>query len=242
MRISIRQNNTLQVFKLGITTNKKIAAQGEKIVQTYTYSKAQFEFVKEMLSLNKKVSMNDFFSLDAANCFDCPFSRNSGNGKCYTHKYMQFSGFISSLKSIVREFKDFESIPTFGNEKMSQIASMCENRYVRFGTYGEPTMHPIDLVSKMVAVSKSWTGYTHQYIKNLSFAKFFMASVHNEMQASTAKRQFGFRSFIAANDNNMEAIKCPASKEGGFKSNCSACGLCSGINGKGKKDVVILEH
>lgn len=242
MRISARANNTLQVFKLGTTTNKKIAPKSEKIVQTYSYSKDQFEYVKDILASGAKVSMADFFSLDTANCFDCPFSKNSGNGKCYTHKYMQFSGFISMLKSIVKEFNTFESIPTFDTQKVSQIASICENKYVRFGSYGEPTLHPLDLVRKMVAVSKNWTGYTHQYFKNLDYGQFFMASVHNQSQAELAQKKFSYRSFVATKDSNVKAIQCPASKEGGFKSNCSACGLCSGTNGKGKKDVVILEH
>jgi hypothetical protein len=33
-----------------------------------------------------------------------------------------------------------------------------------------------------------------------------------------------------------------ASKEMGFKTNCAKCGLCSGTEGKGKKDIKILEH
>jgi hypothetical protein len=38
------------------------------------------------------------------------------------------------------------------------------------------------------------------------------------------------------------AVGCPASKEGGYKSNCATCGLCSGLLGKGKKDVKIIVH
>jgi len=242
MRISIRVDNNLQVFKLGITSNKKIAAQGEKIVQTYTYSKLQFEYVKQHVANGTSPSLKEFYSLDSENCFDCPFSGNSGNGKCYTHKFGQYRGFIGMIKSIVREFGSFESIPTFDSEKVDQITTMCENRFVRFGSYGEPAMHDIKLVSNMASVSKSWSGYTHQYFKNIDFSKFFMASVHNELQAITASKKFGYRSFIASDNNGSNATKCPASKESGFKSNCSACGLCSGVNGKGKKDVHINEH
>ena len=70
-----------------------------------------------------------------------------------------------------------------------------------------------------------------------------MASTHNQFQAKVAEEKFSFRSFIAVKDNaKTVGVICPASNEAGFKSNCADCGLCSGLMGKGKKDVVILEH
>ena len=68
-----------------------------------------------------------------------------------------------------------------------------------------------------------------------------MASVHNQAEADEA-RDKAYRSFIASQDNSEKAVSCPASKEAGFKSNCAKCGLCSGVLGKGKKDIKILQH
>ena len=239
MRITFKKDNTIQVFRLGKTANKKISNGNEKIVQTYTFSTDQFEYVLN----NKKCDFKTFFSLDAKNCFDCPFSANSGNAKCYTHKFMQYSGFVGMLRSIVKEFGNLNAIPEYSDHIVDKIVDISKNVYVRFGTYGEPTMHPLSLVSKVSEASKNWTEYTHQYFKKPEYNEYFMASTHNKLQAKTAKDKFGFRSFIAVKENNKGmGVICPASKEAGYKSNCATCGLCSGIKGKGKKDVVILEH
>jgi len=248
MRVTFQLGNTLQVFRLGTTTNKKISMPKVKIVQTYTYSIDQFEYVKSCLDNGLKTSFKDFFALDAANCFDCPFSSNSGTAKCYTHKFMQYSGFVSMLRSIVKEFGSLDNVPNYDDKTQRmliniELAVMAKDRYVRFGSYGEPTMHPIVIVGMMSHVAKSYTGYTHQYVNKPQYNKWFMASTHNQLQANTASDKFGFRSFIAVKDNNnVQAVICPASNEGGFKTNCADCGLCSGVMGKTKKDIVILEH
>ena len=247
MRVEIRNNNTLQVFTLGITTNKKIAVKGEKIVQTYIYSKFQYVYVQKCLNNNESVNFNEFFKLADTNCLDCPFSMLSEDKrKCYTHKYMQFSGFISSIKSIVRKYGDFNNIPELSFDLFAELVIMANNRYVRFGTYGEPVLHNFDLVSNMVSASKSYTSYTHQWRKPQynDFNRFFMASVHNEATTLQAEK-LGFRSFVIIDKNtekNNVFVSCPASKEMNFKSNCSKCALCSGIDGKGKKSVAINIH
>lgn len=242
-RITFTKDQTVQVFRLGTTTNKKIADAKEKIVQTYTFSKDQFDYIANCLAKEEKPVFKTFFSLDAKNCFDCPFSMNSGGGGCYTHKVMQYSGFVSMLKSIVKEFGSYDAIPEFSNMINLDLGVMAKDRYVRFGTYGEPSMHPISTVGLMTKMAKNWTGYTHQWFKKPEFSKWFMASVHNAVQEQRAKETFGFRSFVATdNDDVSGMVHCPASKEMGFKSNCSKCGLCSGSTGKGNKSVLILEH
>ena len=103
--------------------------------------------------------------------------------------------------------------------------------------------HPIDLVESVAMVAKNWTGYTLQFRKRKEFAPFFMASVHNDQQAKTARDLYNYRSFISYNGELIsQAVQCPASKEAGFKSVCSLCSLCSGNNGKGVKDVKINIH
>jgi hypothetical protein len=242
MRTTFQHSNTIQVFRSGKTVNKKIS-NGNKIVQSYIFSIDQFNYVKDCLDTDTKPRFKEFFNLDSQNCFDCPFSSNSGTGKCYTHKPRQYSGFIAMLRSIINEFKELENVPTYNVDILSKLINMSNNLYVRFGTYGEPSLHPLEIMTGITNVAKSWTGYTHQWFKKPEYSQWLMASTHSDMQAKTAKDKFGFRSFIAVKDNSRSsAVICPASKEGQFKSNCSDCGLCSGTQGKGKKDVVILEH
>jgi hypothetical protein len=261
MKVVFKLDGTIQVINLGYTSNKKIAEQrywtvksgkniGKvqsisivKIVQTYTFSIEQFDYIKESIENDTKIDFREFFALDAKNCFDCPFSINSGNGGCYTHKYMQYSGFIKMIKSLIKKFGASENIPNYNKSMHFENAiKIAKNRFVRFGSYGEPTLHPIELVESLSNVAKNWTGYTHQWFKKPEYAKYFMASVHNNVQEKSAKVKFKFRSFVATKTGINEFIQCPASKEAGFKSNCSKCGLCSGTNGKGSKSVVILVH
>ena len=236
-RIVFRHKDVLHVFSLGKTSNKKIATKGETIVQTYHFSREQFD------EAQGKTSMRDFFSKDGKVCMDCPFAVSNGAklSACYTHKLRQYTGFLSMLRSIGKHYSSFDDIDTFHFVHWSTIIKMCEDRYVRFGTYGEPSLIDVTLVREICDVAKSWTGYTHQWRKNDSFAPYFMASVHSAMEEEIATL-IGYRSFVVASETDSKFTSCPASEEMGFISNCSKCGLCSGTSGKGKKSVIILEH
>lgn len=236
MRVTTKVKDAILVFRLGKSTNGKISSGKEKILQVYSFSDAQLSYVSESVKNGVKVNAKQFFDLAEAVCFDCPFRAYL---KCYTHKYQQYAGFLSMLKSISREFKNVHEIPSI-HLLEKKIVDISNNRYIRFGTYGEPTLLPLNLVSNMVQASKSHTGYTHQWSKKPDYAAYFMASTHNENQANMAKK-IGFRSFIASNETLENAVVCPASSEAGFKSTCEKCGLCSGQR-KGTKNIQILEH
>jgi hypothetical protein len=243
-RITYVIGETIQVFSIGKTSNSKICKDPTaKIVQTYTFSKAQLQLVINAQETGVKFKMSEFFASDKANCGNCPFSGNQGKtGLCYTHKFTQYMGFLSMLRSIATQFKTVDSIPKLTPELSADIVRKSTNKYVRFGTYGEPTEIPLQLVSEVVAVSSNHTGYTHQYFVKKDYAPFFMASVHNAKQAETARTKFGFSSFIAATpekNDGIKAIICPASKEGGDTTDCKSCGLCSGFS---KIDVKINLH
>jgi len=237
MRIQFRQADALIVFTFGTTSNKKIAQPKEKIVQTFSFSRQQYEAVKGT------TTMRGFFELDGAVCMDCPFSVSNGAklSACYTHKVMQYSGFKSSLKSIAKHYPKWEDIPTLDRTMQDQIIKQSYGKYVRFGSYGEPSLIPIELVQAIVSVSKSWTGYTHQWNQKPEYAPYLMASVHTQAMEQVARRK-GWRSFIATPTPVQGIVNCPASNEQKFKSNCSKCGLCSGTQGKGNKSVYIIEH
>ena len=236
MRVIFKINNTLCVFRQGKTSNKKIAESNEKIVQTYHFSRGQFDVAQ------RKPTMAEFFSHDADVCMDCPFAVSNGAklSACYTHKFMQYSGFVTMLRSIGNQ-TTWDDIPEFNEDIERDILKMCNLKYVRFGTYGEPSLLPYHLASSICALAKSWTGYTHQWHKRPEYSTLFMASTHNEIGEEHAS-QNGWRSFVASARGIKGLVSCPASKEMGFKSNCSKCGLCSGTEGKGNKSVVILEH
>lgn len=226
-------NDNVFVVSKSKTTNKKIS-DGSALVQTYTFSKDQWL----LANTSKGFGMKKFFTMDGSNCLDCPYSGNQGEGGCYTHKFNQYVGFLSMLRSI-----KFSDLTPLDADKFMDAVLMCKDSYVRFGTYGEPSLLNFSLVKAMSCIAKSWTGYTHQWNKEwaLPYSKYFMASTHNKEETYKA-RQKNYRSFIATKTGNEEAVTCPASAEAGFKSNCASCGLCSGTLGKGKKDIKILEH
>jgi hypothetical protein len=227
-------NNTLCVIRAGKTSNEKISAKGETIVQTYHFSKGQF-----YAAINK-ADMREFFSHDADVCFDCPFAYSNGAklSACYTHKGMQYLGFKSMLRGIAAR-TSWDAIPEINADIERDILQLCSGRFVRFGTYGEPSLLPIELTRTICAVAKNHTGYTHQHNKRPEFAPYFMASTHSEIEAAALPM---WRSFISAENNINSAVSCPASAEMNYISNCSKCGLCSGTAGKGNKSVNILLH
>lgn len=241
MRTEFIIGDTLCVVRLGNTTNDKIAPMGEKIIQTYHYSRGQFE------NAQSKTSMQSFFSKDGDVCLDCPYAMSNGAELkgCYTHKRMQYSGMISQLRSIGAKYKSWDNIPMIDEVRECLVVAMSAGRYVRFGTYGEPVMMPVDLVRRMTNVSKTWSGYTHQWNKPWAYdyRDFFMASTHNTAQTNTAE-MMGWRAFMddSTHTKHDGMVNCPASSEAGYKSTCSKCALCSGIVGKGNKSVYIFNH
>lgn len=227
------EDNNVFVIRKGKTSNKKIS-DGSDLVQTYTFSKDQWL----LATTSKGFGMKNFFALDTSNCMDCPYSGNQGEGGCYTHKFNQYVGFLSMLRSIKAS-----DLTPLDAEKFLDAVAMSKDTYVRFGTYGEPSLLNYSLVKNMAYASKSWTGYTHQWKKvwAMPYSKYFMASTHNKEETYRAKLK-NYRSFIASTTGTEKAVTCPASAEAGFKSNCASCGLCSGVLGKGNKDIKILEH
>jgi len=230
MRLVFKHKDTLQVFRLGNTSNDKIEADKKrKIVQTYTFSRSQFE--KDL------DGMKEFFSHADTNCLDCPFNEF---GKCYTHKFNQYVGFISMLKSIAKQYPTFDELPMYDNVVEIYAVNMAKDTFVRFGTYGEPSLHPIELIRGMVDSAENHTGYTHQWDKT-DLGEFFMASTH-DIEGERIARLKGYRSYIATESPIEGVVNCPASKESGYKSSCSKCGLCSGTQGKGSTSIYILNH
>tara|TARA_R110001599_G_scaffold106532_5_gene268173 strand:+ start:136 stop:846 length:711 start_codon:yes stop_codon:yes gene_type:complete len=233
-KIVFADEKNVFVISKSKTSNKKIS-DGKPLVQTYTFSRDQYN----LATTSKGFGMKKFFALDGANCMDCKFSGNQGSGGCYTHKFNQYVGFLSMLRSI-----KIEQLTPITNSKVVEIVDLSRDTYVRFGTYGEPSLFPLELIEEMTDVASNWTGYTHQHDKEFAqgYKYFFMASTHTDEEANQ-RSEDGWRSFIALElGSDANAISCPASKEAGFVTNCAKCSLCSGAKGKGKKNVKILLH
>lgn len=120
-------------------------------------------------------------------------------------------------------------------------------RKVRFGAYGEPVLIPLAILAELARVSDGWTGYTHQW-RNPAYqpySAFLMASVDTPQEYSEAKHA-GWRTFRVRTEDQPLApreITCPASDEGGKRTTCEQCRLCSGSNPSDpRKDIAILVH
>jgi hypothetical protein len=107
-------------------------------------------------------------------------------------------------------------------------------RKIRFGTYGEPVLIPLELVAHLASLSGGWTGYTHQW-SNLRYAgyqRFLMASVHGLTGPWSREhaKSLGWRTFRTMRGGvpDKSEILCPASAEAGKRLTCERCNLCDG--------------
>lgn len=107
-------------------------------------------------------------SLDKKNCRDCPlsYSNNRGqSGGCYTHKGVQRFGIIVMMKRLNKLqkqglIKEFDSEAFDGYVKMSRTINP---QLLRLGAYGEPVLLNANVIEKLTACAKTYTGYTHMW-------------------------------------------------------------------------------
>ena len=213
--------NTIILHKTG--TSK--LGEGEVIIGTWHFSVDQMKAVD--LTLDHKV------------CLDCAYSYNSGDGKCYTHKFHQKNG----LQSMMKRLNKLE-IGEFNLDEFLRFVYLCKQsghniKMVRFGVYGEPIfLDPI--IVRTLVEHFPHVGYTHQWHKkeNEVFKPYFMASCNNPIEERIAS-DMGWRTYTTADEGE---VLCPGSKPAGYKTSCSACLLCSGKEGKGKTNIFNPKH
>jgi len=122
---------------------------------------------------------------------------------------------------------------------------------LRRGSYGDPAAVPAEAWNALQAVvhpkgSMGGTGYTHQWkTADPNLAKSAMASVDSPEERAQAKAK-GYRTFRVRKQSeplDPNEIACPASEEGGHRTTCDKCKLCSGAGPtKPKKDIAIIGH
>ncbi len=129
---------------------------------------------------------------------------------------------------------------------MADIASLCEGRMVRFGSYGDPFAAPIGIWQAAASKALGWTGYTHQWRKaGADWARLVMASADSLADMLAAHKR-GFRTFRVTakpfeNVKGLETV-CPASKEKAAATNCATCRACMGTASKARVSVQIARH
>jgi hypothetical protein len=115
----------------------------------------------------------------------------------------------------------------------------------RIGTYGDPAAIPSKVWKVSTRRVKSRTGYTHQWRRRVAVGLkgLCMASADTAQDVETATAS-GWRSFRVRKHTApvlaSESV-CPASREGGQRTQCDTCGLCAGATIKAR-NIVIADH
>ena len=126
-----------------------------------------------------------------------------------------------------------------------EARAMLAGRELRLGSYGNPSAAPFEVWSTAAADTSGRTGYVHNWRTcDNRWSGLVMASVESMAEALDA-RKLGYRLFRVRQPGEELAkgeVKCPASKEAGFKTTCSACVACGGHSSKAKADIAILAH
>lgn len=133
-----------------------------------------------------------------------------------------------------------------------QRRAIGRGRMVRLGTYGDPAAIPSHVWRELIEDAIGHTAYSHQAATpGADFAPdLYMQSADSLQQARDAW-DAGHRTFRVIPVRDWQEYRrgaldknetlCPASSEGGFKSTCDRCGLCSGAS-KVAKSIAIVAH
>tara|TARA_R110000751_G_scaffold2075_4_gene11205 strand:- start:6375 stop:7130 length:756 start_codon:yes stop_codon:yes gene_type:complete len=175
---------------------------------------------------------------DKSVCGDCPLRPlNNGESVCYVKTFQAPLSVYNAYhnRRYARPGVDFDA---------ALIPAIFAGLSVRFGSYGDPYAVPVKFWSPMAKRAANWTGYSHQWRKaGKTLATLCMASADNADDVVKANAK-GWRTFRVRKSNAPKLANefvCPASKEGGTKTNCAACGLCAG-NSIIAKNPVIMDH
>ena len=115
----------------------------------------------------------------------------------------------------------------------------------RLGSYGDPAAIPSRIWKTATRRVKNRTGYTHQWRKRIGVGLkgLCMASADNESDVATANVK-GWRTFRVRKHSapvlESESV-CPASSEGGRRTQCDSCFLCKGAT-IAARNIVIADH
>lgn len=177
---------------------------------------------------------------DQSICGDCIhrpiLSKQTGEASCY----------VNVGQGPLAVWKAYKK-GNYPKADASFVAELIKGKKVRFGSYGDPCVAPVELFQQLASAASGHTGYTHRW-RDTSFdlqswSPLVMASVDNIWEQQTA-RALGMRYFrvsIGIDELQDREVRCPASAEMGKRTTCVSCTLCSGTSIKAKS-VVIADH
>jgi len=176
---------------------------------------------------------------DASICGDCEhrpiLAKQTGAAPCY----VQVGKSVQSVFHAYRRGRYVKADP-------ATIARVLAGKIVRIGIYGDPFAAPVKMWTQITRYAAGRRGYSHQWDRPdfdvAAWAPLVMASADNIDQAAKANL-LGMRVFrvsVGVDVQPGEAV-CPASAEGGRRSTCAKCTLCSGTS-IAARDIVIADH
>ena len=176
---------------------------------------------------------------DSSVCGDCPLRPISrGATRCYVRVYQ-------APLSVWNAFRRGRYAVPGVDFDAALLPAIFENLAFRIGSYGDPAAIPASVWKTATRKVKNRTGYTHQWSKRIGtgLKNLCMASADNESDVATATAK-GWRTFrVRKYDAPTLATEsvCPASKEGGQRTQCDSCGLCQGST-IAARNIVIADH
>lgn len=176
---------------------------------------------------------------DASICGQCEhrpvLARKTGKVPCY----------VQVAKSVLAVYNAYLR-GRYVRADAATIARALAGKVVRIGTYGDGAAAPVRMWTQITRYAAGVRGYTHQWqnagFDHAAWAPLAMASADTLEQAALANL-YGMRVFrvsVGVDKQPGETV-CPASAEGGKKSTCAKCTLCSGTRIRAR-DVVIADH
>lgn len=171
---------------------------------------------------------------DVGICNDCPMrglvatqKRRSRKKKNFRACYVNVGQGPAMVYGAFKRGRYVDYVPALHDQYI-------RGRKVRFGTYGEPVLIPLELLRHLASISSGWTGYTHQWsnVQYAGYKQFLMASVHGLTGPWSYEhaKSLGWRTFRTMRGGEpVEGERlCPASKEAGHRLSCLTCNLCDG--------------
>ena len=184
---------------------------------------------------NKALKTGD----DASVCGDCKFRPiYKGKTRCYVRVYQ-------APLSVWNAFKRGRYAVPGVDFDAALLPQLFEGLAFRIGSYGDPAAIPANVWKVATRRVKNRTGYTHQWRRRIGVGLkgLCMASADSESDVLTATTK-GWRTFrVRKHDAPTLATEsiCPASKEGGNRTQCARCGLCKGAT-IAARNIVIADH
>ena len=172
---------------------------------------------------------------DMSVCGDCPL-RKTPEGKriCY----------VLLHQAPLAVWKAYKNGSYLTLTDYPEAIEIIKTRPLRLGSYGDPVAVPPRYILPLLNLAgMKWTGYTHQWRKDIAkpWNHYLQASCETANDAAQAQQQgWNYYRVISENDKPLKCEHtCPSNKG----MNCATCGICNGrtadmvitVHGTGKK-------